>query len=45
MPFFFHVTEMGGVPVNVPSRIRGFPFHAVIIELLFTNLAGAIADK
>lgn len=44
-PFFFHVTEIGGVPVYVHSKIKFFPFSTLISFTFFTNLAGSIINN
>lgn len=43
-PFFFHVTEIGGVPVYVHSKIKFFPFSTLKSFTFFTNLAGSIMN-
>lgn len=44
-PFFFHVTEIAGVPVYVHSKIKGFPFSMLKSFTFFTNLAGSIMNN
>lgn len=44
-PFFFHVTEIGGVPVYVHSKIKFLPFSTLKSFTFFTNLAGSIMNN
>lgn len=45
IPFFFHVTEIGGVPVYVHSKIKFFPFSTLKSFTFITNFAGSITNK
>lgn len=40
-PFFFHVTESGGVPLNVLSRTMDLPFSTLKSLSFFTKTAGS----
>lgn len=45
MPFFFHDTLIGGVPLYVHSSINGLPFSTLKSFSFFTNLAGSKINK
>lgn len=44
-PFFFHVTEIGGVPLYVLSRSMDFPCSTLKSLNFFTKVAGSTKWK